>query len=181
MAAIIIMIISRMCKHDEGRKTNVHASSKLKKFEEDVMHRFGKIILGLFWFWFFSEKFMDVGDILGNILGFIWLPKIRSNNSPRCRKLYVICSEKSALKCTDRAAVWGWFRCCFGTGKIVQGCQNIPIIVGDVLGQTGVNSDTQKASVLGVEVTSANLSRIAVCGNFRGWNLLDLKSSGADL
>ena len=66
------------------------------------------------------------------------------------------------------AAVSGLFQGLFGAGKIVQGSQNISIRVGDVLGQTGVNSDTQKASVLGVEVTSANLSRISVCGNFRG-------------
>ena len=83
MAAIIIMIISRMCKHDEGRKTNVHASSKLKKFEEDVMHRFGKIILELFWIWFLVEKLGNEVDMLGIILGLIWMHKIRSKNSPK--------------------------------------------------------------------------------------------------
>ena len=66
------------------------------------------------------------------------------------------------------AAVLGLFQGLFGAEKIIQGCQNIPITVGDVFGQTRVNSDTQKASILGVEVTTANLSRIVVCGNFMG-------------
>ena len=66
------------------------------------------------------------------------------------------------------AAVSGLFQGLFGAGKIVQGCQNIPITVGAVLGQTGVDSDTQKASVLGVGVASTNLSIFAICGNFRG-------------
>ena len=130
---------------------------------------------------FLLEKFKDVEYILEIILGLICLLKIRSKDFLKCRKYRNKLLLNSALQCANVVAVRGCFQGLFGAGKIVQGCQNIPITVGDVLGQTGVDSDTQKTSVLGVKVACANLSRFAICGNFRGWNLLDLKCSGAVL